>query len=82
MGGMGNLADNIVNRRGVIHLISEDIYINVEFTEWGRGRGGAGGTSFSYNRTTAVPSPPPQTAAVPVPIGFLMLQCRYAGRAS
>jgi hypothetical protein len=36
----------------VMHLISDDIYLDVKFTTWG---GSAGG--FSYSRSTPVPEP-------------------------
>ena len=55
---------NILERPGVVHLVSEDIYFDIVFTEWGQG-GGAGGF-FTYVRTSAaaegggeiVPIPP------------------------
>lgn len=48
LGGGGSLAGNILNRPGVLHLISDDIYLDIQFTGWGQGHGGGG--SFSYNR--------------------------------
>lgn len=49
-GGINNIP-SIVGKVGVLHLISENIYIGITFTSWGVG-GGAGG-GFSYQRTTA-----------------------------
>ena len=36
---------------GVLHLISENIYIDINFLSWTAGRGGGGG-GFSYERST------------------------------
>jgi hypothetical protein len=52
----GNLAGVILNKPMVMHIISEDIYMFVEFRAWGQH--GAGG--FSYTRST------PAVAATPV----------------
>ncbi len=54
-GGIPNVP-SIVGKNAVVHLISEDIYLDLKFTGWGVGSG-AGGT-FSYDRSTApVPEP-------------------------
>ncbi|MBB6430270.1 PEP-CTERM sorting domain-containing protein [Algisphaera agarilytica] len=51
LGGRGVLAGAILNGPGVLHLIDEDIYLDIQFTAWGlRGNGG-----FSYLRS--VPEP-------------------------
>ena len=50
LGGMSLLATNILNRPGVLHLISDDIYIDIEFDTWGQRV--IGGGAFSYERTT------------------------------
>ncbi len=47
-----------VGQDAVVHLISEDIYIDIMFTSWGIGIGGGG--AFSYERTTA-PEPSSNT---------------------
>jgi hypothetical protein len=44
---------NILNTPGVLHLVTDDIYIDIEFTSWGQG--GPGGGEFTYAR--AVPEP-------------------------
>ena len=54
LGGMNNLATNILGRPGVIHLVTDDIYLNVLFTAWG---GGTSGGSFTYVRSSPVPLP-------------------------
>jgi hypothetical protein len=47
-----------VGRDAVVHLISEDIYIDIKFTEWG----GTGGR-FAYQRSTPSGGPQPQTTS-------------------
>ncbi len=42
-----------LNKPAVLHLISEDIYVDIEFTSWTTGGGGG----FSYQRSTPVPEP-------------------------
>jgi hypothetical protein len=39
----------------VVHLISEDIYLDLTFTSWGVGFSAGG--AFSYERSTAIPEP-------------------------
>ena len=48
---------------GVLHLISDDIYLDIKFTSWTRGmeRGGGG---FSYIRSTPGPAPVPEPATL------------------
>jgi hypothetical protein len=45
---------------GVLHLISDDIYLNIQFTSWTPG-GSAGG--FAYVRSTPSPEPVPEPAS-------------------
>jgi hypothetical protein len=48
------VGEYIVGRPGVLHLVSDDIYLNIQFSEWDCcGEGGG----FSYTRTSAVPEP-------------------------
>ena len=67
----GRVADNILDRPGVVHLIDEDIYIDIIFTDWGIGAGAGG--SFTYLR--AAPTANDDTAetveGVPVTIDIL-----------
>jgi len=49
LGGQNNLQSNIVARAGVVHLITDDIYLNITFTSWA---GGNVGGAFSYTRST------------------------------
>lgn len=46
----GSNAPSIVNQNMVMHLISEDIYIDIKFTSWTQGPELGGG--FSYERST------------------------------
>jgi hypothetical protein len=48
-----HVGPNIVNRDAVVHLLAEDIYLDLRFTAW---TGGGGGGGFSYLRSSA-PSP-------------------------
>ncbi|MFG0251448.1 MAG: PEP-CTERM sorting domain-containing protein [Phycisphaerales bacterium JB038] len=47
------VGDNIVDRPGVLHLITDDIYIDILFTSW-TGQGAGGG--FTYLRGVPAPS--------------------------
>jgi hypothetical protein len=44
---------------GVVHLISDDIYLDIKFTSWTQG-GDVNGGGFSYVRSTPGPSPVPE----------------------
>lgn len=39
-----------LNKDMVVHLITDDIYLDIKFTSWGMGANGGG--SFSYERST------------------------------
>jgi hypothetical protein len=53
-GGNGGGPPSTVGQNAVLHLIEQDIYLDIRFTEWGVG-GGAGG-SFAYVRAEITPS--------------------------
>lgn len=53
--GIQRVGDRIVGRPGVVHLISDDIYLDITFTEWGVARSGGG--AFAYIRSSVVPIP-------------------------
>ena len=55
LGGAGNLFENIVASNAVLHLVFQDIYLDIRFTEWGVGMSGGG--SFAYERSSLVPEP-------------------------
>lgn len=62
---------NIENRRGVLHLIDEDIYIDILFTFWESGPTEEG--NFTYTRSS---QPALLVQAVPVPaatLGILLI---------
>lgn len=54
LGGGGNLATNILDGGGVVHLVEQDIYLDIRFTAWGVGSGAGG--SFTYERSEITPS--------------------------
>ena len=54
-GSMG-LPTSLTSHNAVVHLIADDIYLDLQFTAW---TGSAGGGGFSYNR--ALPPPGPTT---------------------
>ncbi|MEM9897515.1 MAG: hypothetical protein AAF789_14230 [Bacteroidota bacterium] len=47
----GNSSPSVVGKDMVLHLIEEDIYIDIKFSQWGR-KSQAGGGSFAYTRST------------------------------
>jgi hypothetical protein len=49
-----SIGPNIVGRNAVVHLISDDVYLDVQFTAYGGGNSGGG---FAYRRSTPVPEP-------------------------
>jgi hypothetical protein len=53
----GAIGSNILDTPGVLHLISDDIYLDIEFTSWTSGGGG-----FSYTRSTPDQAPVPEPA--------------------
>ncbi len=70
--GSGNLQDNILDRAGVVHLISDDIYINIEFTQWETG------SSMAYTRATQVAQENvPMTAVFVVILALLLSSVGY-----
>lgn len=53
--GLQRVGDRILDRPGVLHLISDDIYLDITFTQWSVGADGGGG--FAYIRSSVVPVP-------------------------
>jgi hypothetical protein len=70
-GGMPNVGNNIVGLDAVVHLIVDDIYLDIRFTEWGA-RGGQG--LFTYWR--AVPEPGTLSLGVVAAFAFGLRQRR------
>jgi glucose/arabinose dehydrogenase len=73
-GGQPSGPPSTVGQDAVLHLVSEDIYIDIKFTSWGVGDG-----AFSYERSTpaAANSPPsvtitnpPASTSLPLPANF------------
>ena len=50
----GSPVTNAVGRNAVVHLIAEDIYLDLRFTSF---QGGTAGGAFSYLRASPVPEP-------------------------
>ena len=51
-GGNGNVRPNVFNRRGVVHLVADDIYLEITITQWGRSSNVSSQASFAYTRTS------------------------------
>jgi hypothetical protein len=49
----GHNPPSMLNRDAVLHLITDDIYLNIKFTVWDERTGGG----FAYERATAIPEP-------------------------
>lgn len=49
----GQVGNVILGRKGVLHLIAEDVYVDITFTSWSA----AGGGGFAYVRSSATDSP-------------------------
>lgn len=54
-GGPPALAENIVGTKAVLYLPLDEIYLDVQFTNWGQGMGNGG--AFSYLRAQPIPEP-------------------------
>jgi hypothetical protein len=60
----------------VLHLISDDIYIDIQFIAWS-GRGGSGG--FAYVRSTPPPGNPPSVAITSLSVMGGTVSINFAG---
>lgn len=61
--------NNMLDRPMVLHLIEDDIYLDIMFTDWGVGSGSGG--NFTYVRST--PNPIPEPGAGLLAAGLLAL---------
>ena len=52
-GDRGLLINNITSFPAVVHLIADDVYLDLKFSQWGAHSGGG----FTYERSTPVPEP-------------------------
>ncbi len=68
----GGNPPSTLGQNAVLHLISEDIYLDIRFTGWGSGS--IAGGSFAYLRSAA-PIPEPSTALL-VGLGLIGLSSR------
>jgi hypothetical protein len=55
-------SNNAVGRRAVVHLIGDDVYLELRFTSF---QGGTPGGAFAYERSTPVPEPGAGGLALP-----------------
>jgi hypothetical protein len=53
-GGSGSLNSNITTHDAVVHLLTDDIYLNLRFTSFASGQNNG---AFTYVRSTPVPEP-------------------------
>lgn len=67
---------NDINLGAVLHLITDDIYIDIEFLAWTGQRNGGG---FAYERST-VPLPTSLVLLASGIAGFIGLRCRKKSR--
>jgi hypothetical protein len=63
--GTGSLPGNLLANNAVVHLITDDVYLDLRFTGWS----GSGG-SFSYARAAAIPEPTSATGSLIALIGL------------
>lgn len=49
-----SIGNNILNRNAVVHLVDDDVYLDLRFTAF---QGGGPGGAFTYVRSTPVPEP-------------------------
>jgi glucose/arabinose dehydrogenase len=61
-GGSNGGPPSTVGQNAVLHLISEDIYLDIKFTSWGGPGGG-----FAYERSTPTPANVPPTVSIVSP---------------
>ena len=53
--GLNVVPDGGPPRNAVLYLVDDDIYLDIQFTQWGQGRGPGG--NFAYLRAEPVPEP-------------------------
>jgi len=70
-GGGGGSISNIIDRPGVLHIIDQDIYIDIEFSEFGLGGGSNG--EFAFTRA-GEPIPEPSSALLLSLAGVIVLR--------
>ena len=78
-GGSGSLNTNITTHNAVVHLLTDDIYLNLSFTSFQSGSGGA----FTYQRSTPVPEPTTiclSLIGLVATVSWAMLRARFDGR--
>ena len=70
-GGSVGIGNAILNQPGVLHLIAEDIYLDIQFTEW---TDAFNGSIVSYARSSAVVPIPAALPLFSLALGLLALR--------
>ena len=68
LGGENNLATNILANDAVVHLITDDIYIDIRFLNWGA----QGSGTVRYERASSPAAVAPEPTSVPIPVYYLI----------
>jgi hypothetical protein len=71
--GTGSLPANLLANNAVVHLITDDIYLDLRFTSWS-----GGGGSFSYERAAAIPEPTSAIVLLMALLGFRWRSCKWS----
>jgi len=68
--GPNNAGRNVVGRDAVLHLITDDIYLDIRFTAWSQGGSGGG---FAYLRAEPREIIPEPAVGSLLPVGLILL---------
>ena len=63
-----NVGTNILNHNAVVHLVTDDVYLDLRFTSF---QGGGSGGAFAYQRSTPLPEPTTGSLAL-LSLGMLL----------
>ena len=69
LGGRTEVLQNILSRPAVLHLLVEDVYIDIEFSAWGD----SGDGRFTYTRASAPTSITETAEDIPLPLWFYLV---------
>ncbi len=71
-----SVGNNILNHNAVVHLVADDVYLDLSFTSY---QGGGSGGGFAYVRSTPVPEPAGCVLALAL-AGQSLVGCRRVRR--